>query len=102
MRLERIERDVCGWCGHRHDARALCARRPRWSRRGFLAFVGAAAIGVAVDPVRMIAPAIVENPWLVANREYQLVLATESLLRDCAVDVESLFARLHLDEWVRS
>jgi hypothetical protein len=27
---------TCDWCGHGHDRAALCTKRPRWSRRGFL------------------------------------------------------------------
>jgi hypothetical protein len=31
---------TCDWCGHVHDRTALCAKRPTWGRRGFLALMG--------------------------------------------------------------
>ena len=36
---------TCDWCGHDHHVTALCAKRPKWSRRGFLALTGAALAG---------------------------------------------------------
>lgn len=38
----------CDWCGHDHPVMALCSRRPKWSRRGFLALAGAALVGAAL------------------------------------------------------
>lgn len=39
---------MCEWCGHQHDVRALCGKRPTWGRRGFIAMLGAAAVGAIV------------------------------------------------------
>jgi hypothetical protein len=39
---------TCDWCGHAHPVAALCARRPTWGRRGFLALVGAGLVGAAL------------------------------------------------------
>lgn len=38
---------LCEWCGHTHPREALCERRPKWSRRGFLALFGAGIAGIA-------------------------------------------------------
>lgn len=38
----------CEWCGHEHDVTALCTKRPKWSRRGFLALAGAAVVGAVL------------------------------------------------------
>jgi len=35
----------CEWCGHQHEASALCQQRPKWGRRGFLALFGAGLAG---------------------------------------------------------
>lgn len=47
---------TCDWCGHEHAMTALCAKRPTWGRRGFLAMLGAAAVGAALpalpDPAK--------------------------------------------------
>lgn len=39
---------ICEWCGHDHAKDALCASRPKWSRRGFLALFGAGIAGAVV------------------------------------------------------
>lgn len=39
---------LCDWCGHRHDMTALCAKRPTWGRRGFLALFGTGLAGLAI------------------------------------------------------
>ena len=39
---------TCEWCGHEHSQVAICSSRPKWSRRGFLALLGAGLAGLAV------------------------------------------------------
>lgn len=39
---------TCDWCGHDHSRAALCAKRPTWGRRGFLALMGAGLAGMAL------------------------------------------------------
>lgn len=39
---------TCDWCGHAHEIHALCAQRPTWSRRGFLALMGSALAGAMI------------------------------------------------------
>lgn len=39
---------MCEYCGHDHPRDALCTQRPKWGRRGFLALLGAAAVGATV------------------------------------------------------
>ena len=39
---------ICEWCGHEHPQTAICSSRPKWSRRGFLALLGAGLAGLAV------------------------------------------------------
>lgn len=41
---------MCEWCGHDHPVTALCGKRPRWSRRGFLAMLGVGVAGLALAP----------------------------------------------------
>lgn len=36
---------VCEWCGQQHDCRAICMKRPTWSRRGFLILIGSSVCG---------------------------------------------------------
>lgn len=57
---------ICEWCGHEHAREALCSQRPKWSRRGFLALMGAAAVGMATDPLKAIVPQA--SPWTAAMR----------------------------------
>ena len=42
--------NLCEWCGHPHEREALCASRPTWGRRGFLALFGAGLAGLAMRP----------------------------------------------------
>ena len=53
---------VCEWCGHQHDVQALCSQRPKWSRRGFIALMGSAVLGLASSPawLRIVDKVIVE------------------------------------------
>lgn len=46
----------CEWCGHEHDQRALCTKRPTWGRRGFLALLGASAVGAVLPAVPLLRP----------------------------------------------
>lgn len=39
---------MCEWCGQTHAKDQLCASRPKWSRRGFLALFGAGIAGAVV------------------------------------------------------
>lgn len=39
---------MCEWCGECHAVTALCVKRPRWSRRGFLTLLGLGAVGLAL------------------------------------------------------
>lgn len=58
---------TCEWCGHEHAREALCTSRPKWSRRGFLALMGAAAVGAALDPSLLLkpaAPALRASHWI--------------------------------------
>lgn len=50
-RGQKIPMTICEWCGHEHDVTALCTKRPRWSRRGFLSLVGLGAVGLAVGGI---------------------------------------------------
>jgi hypothetical protein len=57
---------MCEWCGHEHAVTALCAKRPKWSRRGFLAMAGAALVGIAAKGLPTIADtAPVSGGWIV-------------------------------------
>lgn len=42
---------TCEYCGHPHARDALCARRPTWGRRGFLALLGATVLGAGLPVV---------------------------------------------------
>jgi hypothetical protein len=50
---------TCEWCGHPHQVIELCTKRPRWSRRGFLALAGAALVGCALPDM----PALVSGDF---------------------------------------
>lgn len=39
---------TCEWCGHDHEIKDLCTKRPTWGRRGFLALMGAGVVGLAL------------------------------------------------------
>jgi hypothetical protein len=69
---------MCEWCGHQHAVTALCSKRPRWSRRGFLALMGAAAVGVAT-PSWAVAESIVQaeatSPWAASGYALTMVFA---------------------------
>jgi len=56
---------ICEWCGHEHAITALCTKRPKWSRRGFLALMGAAAVGAAADPASLLLPQPEMSAWVV-------------------------------------
>jgi hypothetical protein len=79
---------ACEWCGHEHPRAALCSKRLTWSRRGFLALLGAAAIGVAVDPLRVLSgtESIV---GLEGAQIRQFILVSEKLLQDASIDLEA-------------
>lgn len=49
--------NACEWCGEEHEQTALCAGRPKWSRRGFLALFGAGIAGAALAHVLPALPA---------------------------------------------
>lgn len=53
---------ICEWCGHAHDVRSLCTKRPTWGRRGFLSMVGATLVGTALDPMGFL-KAPPASPW---------------------------------------
>lgn len=76
--------DLCEWCGHAHPRSALCSKRPTWSRRGFLALLGAAAIGVAADPLRVLSG----TESVTGLEGAQFILVSEELLQDASIDLE--------------
>ncbi len=56
---------MCEWCGHDHPVTALCVKRPRWSRRGFLALLGVGVAGLALAPtLDVLAP----PQWAIGTR----------------------------------
>jgi metallophosphoesterase superfamily enzyme len=63
---------MCDWCGHDHPAAALCAARPKWGRRGFLALAGAALVG-SVLPA---APVYYHVRWVESEYTFSPILGT--------------------------
>ncbi len=49
---------MCEWCGSDHPVTALCTKRPRWSRRGFIGLFGVGLAALAVDPATLLQPLI--------------------------------------------
>lgn len=53
---------TCDWCGHAHAREALCAKRPTWGRRGFLALMVAGLAGLALPKVPL-ASDVMDFAW---------------------------------------
>lgn len=71
-----IDTLTCDWCGHAHAREALCAARPKWSRRGFLALFGAGIAGAALGGVQAFAPAPAVVPtWAAHAPKFEMVMA---------------------------
>lgn len=81
----------CEWCGHVHDVRELCTRRPRWSRRGFLQLAGAAALGLAAAPAAALAQPVTRTrtEWLQAVIMQGAVVLPGVVTLECSFDGES-------------
>ena len=54
---------MCEWCGHTHEQTALCTKRPKWSRRGFLALFGAGLVGMAVTGLQPLSEPDLVKLW---------------------------------------
>lgn len=84
MRIDQ----TCEWCGHDHLQSALCSKRPTWSRRGFLALLGAAAVGIAADPLCLTGTGPFAGIDLATGPDFTaLVLVSDELIRDSAVNM---------------
>jgi hypothetical protein len=75
---------MCEWCGDEHPVTALCTKRPKWGRRGFLALFGAGVAGLLVAP----AVPVTEPEWISVrfvgdpvNVETQIWLAADTVWR---------------------
>jgi hypothetical protein len=90
---------ICEWCGHEHERAALCASRPKWSRRGFLALFGAGIAGAALggatgwkDTLWPMPPTCIGEPGAMFIANEPAYIANRKLMTRIRITPEALAA----------
>lgn len=71
----------CEWCGHEHSRDALCTKRPKWSRRGFIAMFGMGVAGLALGRLNLPRPEEAFVNGIVRSEMMEIRMRFDPLLR---------------------